>query len=349
MKKLSADAAHEPFFSICIPVYNCGAIVLEALESVAKQSFDDWEVVVYDDGSTDDTPLICETQQILSPKRYRFIRGAHEGLLPTRMKLLKCANGVAIYPLDADDFIMDERALEKIYEAFERLDCDMVMFNGTRSLDDQLPYIDYQRIAETRQGLIEKDVFARYFCTHYDINNITFKAYKRSVATVLDNPPRLQMVEDRLQTLDLFRASSTVALIDELFCFYRPSDQSITRKRFSINNLIDQLYVEDLVEPYARSLGVDSGERDTLLYDIVYAGLHAIGETVPDRGERLELYRQIASLDGMGRARAIRRVSGLRADKVMAVRALLAGRLGVTDALVCMKHAARRIGGSGRR
>lgn len=348
MKELSTVAAHEPYFSICIPVYNCGAVVLEALESVAKQSFNDWEVVVYDDGSTDDTSLICETQRILPPERYRFIRGPHEGLLSTRMRLLKCARGVAICPLDADDFFMDDRALEIIHETFNRLGCDIVMFNGTRSLVDRTPYIDYRRISGTRQGLMDKRTVARFFCTHYDINSVAFKAYRRAVATVLDDPPRLQMVEDRFQTLDLLRSSSSVALIDELFYFYRPSDQSITRKRFSINNLIDQLYVEDLVEPYARSLGVDSGERDTLLYDIVYAGLHAIGETVPDRGERLELYRQIASLDGMGRARAIRRVSGLRADKVMAVRALLAGRLGVTDALVCMKHAARRIGGSGR-
>ena len=92
--------------SIIIPCYNAGTLLIEAVQSALAQTYDDLDIVIVDDGSTD--PI---TQQILEQAtwpRTRIIRQANAGPAAARNRAITMAMGHYILPLDADDTIEPE-------------------------------------------------------------------------------------------------------------------------------------------------------------------------------------------------------------------------------------------------
>ena len=89
--------------SVIIPCYNQGRYIDEAVDSVLEQSFDDFEIIIVNDGSTDE-----ETNRILddySREKTRIIRTDNQGLAAARNNGISEARGEYILPLDADDRI----------------------------------------------------------------------------------------------------------------------------------------------------------------------------------------------------------------------------------------------------
>jgi len=89
-----------PRVTVIIPAYNSAATIAETLASVQQQSFDDWEVVVSDDGSTDDTDGVVEA---LADPRVRVIHGPNTGPAGARNRALEQSSGELVAFLDADD------------------------------------------------------------------------------------------------------------------------------------------------------------------------------------------------------------------------------------------------------
>lgn len=105
-----------PAVSVIIPCFNLGAYLPEAVDSVLAQSFQDFEVLIADDGSTNqDTAALLDT--FTRPKT-SVIRAPHQGLAATRNLLLKRARGTFVCALDADDRLHPE-FLARTLAAFE--------------------------------------------------------------------------------------------------------------------------------------------------------------------------------------------------------------------------------------
>lgn len=109
------ESKNMPKISVIIPCYNYGGFLMEAVESVLKQTFRDFEVIIVDDGSTD-----AETLSVLQgiEKQYpeiKIIRQNNSGPAGARNRGIKSSRGEFFLPLDADDTIEPEM-LEKCYE-----------------------------------------------------------------------------------------------------------------------------------------------------------------------------------------------------------------------------------------
>ena len=68
-------------FSILVPVYNVEAYVEECIQSVLNQSCRDFELVLVDDGSTDDSGIICDRYAQQNPEQIRVIHKENQGLI----------------------------------------------------------------------------------------------------------------------------------------------------------------------------------------------------------------------------------------------------------------------------
>ena len=89
-----------PLVSVLLPVYNGATTIEEALDSLASQSLEDFEIVVVDDGSTDDTASLLAGR---NDARLRVVRRPHAGLLPALNEGLKACRGCYVARMDADD------------------------------------------------------------------------------------------------------------------------------------------------------------------------------------------------------------------------------------------------------
>ena len=91
-----------PLVSIIIPAFNAAPVLVEALESARVQTFQNFEAIIVDDGSTDDTAEIAR-RFCAGDSRFRLLRQANAGLPAARNTALGQANGKWIAFLDADD------------------------------------------------------------------------------------------------------------------------------------------------------------------------------------------------------------------------------------------------------
>lgn len=112
-------------FSIVIPVYNCKEYIAQAIESVIKQSYEDWELILVDDGSTDDSGAICE--KYATDRRIKVMHTENSGELISRINGMKEATGNYILGCDADDFL-EPYCLEMINDAVEKTSSDVIIY-----------------------------------------------------------------------------------------------------------------------------------------------------------------------------------------------------------------------------
>lgn len=95
---------NNPFFSIIVPAYNVENYILECIESVLTQDFQDFELILVDDGSTDETSKICDKHAKEKPQ-ITVIHQANSGLSGARNTGIERASGEYLILLDGDDYL----------------------------------------------------------------------------------------------------------------------------------------------------------------------------------------------------------------------------------------------------
>lgn len=124
------------FFSIIVPIYNVEKYLKECINSVLQQEFKDYELILVDDGSTDNCPQICD-EFALKEDRIRVIHKKNGGLSDARNAGLEVCNGKYTLFLDSDDFLT-ENCLNKAYDLLIIRNMPDILLSTFNSLfDDQ--------------------------------------------------------------------------------------------------------------------------------------------------------------------------------------------------------------------
>ncbi|MGG7213287.1 glycosyltransferase family 2 protein [Clostridium nigeriense] len=95
--------------SIITPTYNCGKFIEETIESVLKQSHENWEMIIVDDCSTDNTKEVVEKYTKNDHRIKYYILDKNSGAAVTRTKAMELAKGNYIAFLDSDDLWMEDK------------------------------------------------------------------------------------------------------------------------------------------------------------------------------------------------------------------------------------------------
>lgn len=111
--------------SVIMPAYNSEQFIRRSIDCVRQQTFQDWELIVVDDGSTDSTGEICE-EYALSDSRIKVIHKSNGGVASARQLGLDNAIGEYTIHFDADDEATPEM-LEEMYETAKRENADVVV------------------------------------------------------------------------------------------------------------------------------------------------------------------------------------------------------------------------------
>jgi len=115
-----------PFFSIIMPTYNRSAVIYKAIESVLRQSFKDYELIIIDDGSTDGTAN--ELERYLANESIQYYYQQNKGVCPARNNGVGYAKGKYLVFLDSDDEVQNDWLLN-YYNIIKTGDADLVFCN----------------------------------------------------------------------------------------------------------------------------------------------------------------------------------------------------------------------------
>lgn len=219
-------------FSVIIPVYNVREYLRKCVKSVCDQSYTNIEIILVDDGSTDDCPGICDTLG-RGDSRIVVIHKENGGLSDARNKGLEVATGDYIIFVDSDDYI-EASACER-FMAFAQSGCDILIGDAiVEGSDCDLKHIEKKEVLTGKQYLLESaqakmtpmaawlNVYKRDFLLR---NNLRFKV------GILH--------EDEDFTPRCFLAAKTVIYTGIPFYHYVFRENSISTKKDKRKNIAD--------------------------------------------------------------------------------------------------------------
>ena len=135
---------NNPLVTVAIPVYNAERFLPSGLDSLWSQTYQNFEILLADDGSTDATPSLCD-EIAAKDGRVRVLHYQHQGVGAMRNALVENAKGDYLYFFDIDDQIEPE-LLERNVEAMEEGGYDMIFF-GFEVVNQQLNLKDQVRMS----------------------------------------------------------------------------------------------------------------------------------------------------------------------------------------------------------
>jgi glycosyltransferase involved in cell wall biosynthesis len=136
-----------PVISIIVPCYNQAQYLDECLQSVSDQTYTDWECLIIDDGSLDDTEKVVQ-KWIEKDLRFAYYKKENGGVASARNFALERTTGQWILPLDGDDKINENYlsyAVEKMQEGYDLVYCRADYF-GLRNEPFLLPDYTYENL-----------------------------------------------------------------------------------------------------------------------------------------------------------------------------------------------------------
>ena len=137
---------NNPAITVIIPVYNAQEGVKQCLDSLLNQTFRDFEIILLNDGSTDDSLMVLQTYA----SAHNFIRvidKKNEGVAKTRNKGIQLAKGEYIVFIDNDDFV-DSDYLERFYNAIDQEQLDIVL-GGYKRVNQDLKTLFKQDLTQS--------------------------------------------------------------------------------------------------------------------------------------------------------------------------------------------------------
>lgn len=216
-----------PFLSICVPVYNAATWLTECLSSIERQTFEDYEVVIIDDGSTDDSPRIASEFASRS-RNINVFQGRHQGALSARIEALRHARGTYILSLDADDYFVDG-AFEAIAETLTAQESDILVFERQALSDGAFTPLERPR---ARSALLsqQRDRVMDCFFNTKELNNLWCKAIRQKLFDLafLESLPAANMADDWLVSLVPMLRAERFSYLPQALYVYRVHGSSMT-------------------------------------------------------------------------------------------------------------------------
>lgn len=238
------DTRKDALISIIVPVYQVEKYIKCCVDSVLKQSYQNWELILVDDGSKDQSGIICDAYA-KKDARIHVIHKENGGLSDARNAGLAQAKGSYIFLLDSDDFLHQD-TLYEMYQAIISTKSDLAICN--------IQYVD-----ETGQPIYGQDS-CREYCVKKDIWNQErfWDAYTKNgkiVCVVAWNKlykkelfkdlyyPKGKVREDEFLIHRVIDRCQRICCVDKKLCYYRQRSESTMGQSYKKNQM-------DAVEAY---------------------------------------------------------------------------------------------------
>lgn len=265
----------EPLFSIIVPVYNAQGFLDKCISSILSQSLADFELILIDDGSCDQSGEICD-RYAKTDGRIHVFHQANAGVAAARNRGLKAASGTYITFVDSDDY------LGKDYlENLSKSDADMVLSGHCQVKDNQYNEVWYSSSedvldwskANSIEGLFSQGAFD-YICS---------KRFRRSIieAAGIRFSSKYLFGEDTVFNVAYLSHCTNVFVEEDTSYFYvRYDHETLSNRRIDTSYVQNLEAYTDALSGYVKSMfkercnEIMNVRLGKAYKDVIYAVLH---------------------------------------------------------------------------
>ncbi len=283
--------------SVIVPVYNTEKYLKECLNSILSQSYSDFEIIVVNDGSTDNSfSIISEFSK--NDNRIKVVDKPNGGLSSARNEGLKIATGDYIMFVDSDDTILKD-ALKIAVKSIEKSNADVCMFSHFLLRGEEKQKREVCLLGEFDKTKIKEEIIPKFLGQNKGEKPIFAfvwaQIFKREY--IGENPflsEREYYMEDLLYDLDYYKKANKAVFISDALYNYRIVDGSLTNTYRE--NLFDKF---NLLLNYLWTYMVNNGyekEERRLLYRafrLSIAGIKNINKSRKNKAQKIECIKKV--------------------------------------------------------
>ena len=228
---------NQPLVSIIMPVYNFEKYISEAIESVLSQSYQNWELLIVDDGSTDHSPEIIDryTQKDV---RIQSFHNKNEGVSAARNFALSKISGELVTFIDSDDVYHPDR-LHRMVQIFEKYpNCDIVFSRHTEFTGEW----KYREASSSGEIKVYDDEILIHVISDTK-NHFVWNAMIRSSIARKEQFAPIRFGEDYCYIRDCAYHCRQMAVLEDVLYFYRRDNENAMTSHF-----FSEKYIPDYLE-----------------------------------------------------------------------------------------------------
>lgn len=294
-------------FSIIIAVYNVEKYLEECLDSVLEQSYEHWECILVNDGSSDEkSGVICD---IYAKKdaRFKVFHRENEGSLLARRFGFRQSSGEYVLFMDSDDYV-HKNLLRDVNNIIEQSQSDLVIYRfqwvgGGKRVDSEIIFPE--------GTVLEKDDYSRQMLwkravTCNSLNNLWLKVAKRKCVDIEEDYSKfadLKSGTDLMQSMPIIDRADKIYFTEKVFYFYRHNNSGITAqktKRVDIKAIDDYFNNKEILMSQRKRFikkNTDSEQIMRLHYKAVFKSSMEILVSwlanEPDKHKRKQIIKRI--------------------------------------------------------
>ena len=250
-----------PLISVIIPVYQVAPYIKRCIESVINQTYQNLEIILVDDGSTDGSGELCD-RYAKRDNRIKAVHQENKGLSEARNRGLDIAEGDYLGFIDSDDWV-DLKFIEAMYEAAVSYNCEIVQCGHIEVVADE----EYESDTIGKAVIYSKEEYSKaaYTLLGWKCSVAWNKLYKKQLFSGIRYPVG-KLHEDEFTTYKVIWNARKIAVLNTRLYFYRQRKDSIMGRAYSARRL-------DAREAYKERAEFYKSRNCDVLSEMVYREL----------------------------------------------------------------------------
>ncbi len=239
--------------SVIVPVYNVEEYLCECLDSILAQTYENLEILLIDDGSTDNSGKICD-EYAQKDARIKVMHKENGGVSSARNTGLDIAQGAYVTFVDADDFVECDFA-EKLYKKMRQENSDLCFSRFDKYNGEFIDVVEvFPETAVTKNDINGFcDFYKRFFLIYSSklyINHSSCRIlYSKKLLASLTFNTKIKMAEDMVFCLNAVMRANGISFVPENLYHYRINLSSACNASYYPDYLIGQLELTKEIKP----------------------------------------------------------------------------------------------------
>ena len=280
-----ADYESKALISIIVPIYNVEKYLRQCLDSIQDQSYQNFECLLINDGSPDNSADICK-EYVSKDPRFRYIEKENGGVSSARNLGLEHSKGEYITFIDSDDWV-DLDYLEVLHSKIKEYNTDFVISSYKKFDWDQ----DYYERIWTSQELLSQLPNLENYDGSYTVS--WGKLFKRSIFDeILFNEQR-KFGEDFECSFKLYLSMTSCLYIHKALYNYRLHSESMLGQVVTERQLMDDIEIRVGRLPYLIVRGIDSSPYISNLKSFIHYRINEKEKVGLENSNAIQMYQEI--------------------------------------------------------